>query len=385
MRILHSSDWHLGRRLYGYGLLEDQAVVLDQFCTMASDSRPDLIVLAGDLYDIANPPADAVRLMNDVLTRLKREVKCPVVVISGNHDSAERIGFASELLEESGLWMVGGLSRMSSPLRLRDGSGTVAIHPLPFVDSLVIGDWLRRNDPERQASLYGGQWGSLLDVIRSGFRAKERNVLITHAAVSRGIRSESEREIGTADIVDPAQFFGFDYVALGHLHRPQTVGEERLRYSGSLLKYSESEAGQTKSAALVEMDGQGQLHTELLPFSPRRELRLLSGSYLDLSRGRPPDVGAEDYVFFRFSESVPEPEAEAVLRRLYLNFMNVRWSTGVADSAEPALHLLDAVEVDDMELFRVFFKHTMDADLEPGMPEILERAMALVDRAEEDA
>lgn len=384
MRILHSSDWHLGRRLYGYGLLEDQSVVLDQFCTMAREHRPDLIVLAGDLYDIANPPADAVRLMNDVLTRLKRTVACPIVVISGNHDSAERIGFASELLEESGLWMVGGLSRISAPLRLRDESGSVSIHPVPFVDSLQVGDWLRRNDPGAESTLYGAQWGSLLNVIRAGFRARDRNVLIAHAAVSRGMRSESEREIGTADIVDPALFYGFDYVALGHLHRPQTVGEQRIRYSGSILKYSESEAGHVKSAALVEMNGGGELRTEILPFTPRRELRLLSGSYRDLSRSRPADVGADDYVFFRFSEAVPEPEAESTLRRLYRNFMNLRWASEDSPTHETSLSLLDAGEVDDLELFRVFFKHTTDAELEPGMESIVQQAIALVDRAEEE-
>lgn len=385
MRILHSSDWHLGRRLYGYSLIEDQARVLDQFCAMAIALKPDLIVLAGDLYDIANPPADAVRLMNDVLTRLVKEGRSRILVIPGNHDSAERIGFAAELLAESGLWMVGGLTRLGSPLRLKDEHGIVAVHALPFIDFIAATAWLQERAAKREPSLYGAPWGSLLDEMRLSFRRKERNMLVAHAAVARAIRSDSEREIGTAEIVDAGLFSGFDYVALGHLHRPQSVGEDRVRYSGSLMKYSESEATQEKSATLVEMNKEGQISLEVFPFTPPRDLRVIEGSYHELSRRVPAGIQRQDYIFFHFSEDVAVPEAESALRRLYPNFMNLRWAEAVVPrDDESPLQLLDAPAVDDLELFRMFYRHTMDQELEPEMHEVLEEVFAVVDRSEED-
>lgn len=361
MRILHSSDWHLGRRLYGFHLLEDQAHVLEQFTGMAADTNPDLIVLAGDLYDIANPPAESIRLMNDVINRLVLDLKKRVLVISGNHDSADRIGFASRLLEESGLLMVGDLSRIGSPLRLKDEHGTVAFHPLPFVESGAIEAYLDRVAPGREPVLYGAAMGALLDHIRRDFRKKERNVLIAHLAVVGAAPTESEREIGATGIMDASLFYDFDYVALGHLHRPQSVGD-RIRYSGSLLRYSESEAGQQKSASLVTIDGAGSITIDALPFSPRRELHVLEGSYFDLRDRIPEGVNAEDYVFFRFKESVPEPDADVYLRKRYPNFMNLRWAQTSMGSND--LPLIQEERMSDIELFRSFYEYTMGEQID---------------------
>lgn len=381
MRILHSSDWHLGRRLYGFHLLEDQAAVLEQFIDMAADVRPDLIVLAGDLYDIANPPAEAIRLMNDVINRLVLGLKCRVLVISGNHDSADRIGFASRLLEESGLLMVGDLSRIGSPLRLRDEHGVVAFHPLPFVEAGAIQAYLDRVAPDREPSLYGAVMGSLLDHVRGGFRRKERNVLIAHLAVVGAAPSESEREIGTTGILDASLFYDFDYVALGHLHRPQTIGQ-RIRYSGSLLRYSESEAGQQKSASVVEIDASGDVHIEALPFSPPRELHVLEGSYFDLRDRIPEGVQPEDYIFFRFEETVPEPDADVYLRKRYPNFMNLRWAQDTSVGMQD-LPLIQEEQMSDMELFRSFYEYTMGESTDAEQDALLATVFQTLEEGEE--
>jgi exonuclease SbcD len=380
MRILHSSDWHLGRRLYGFHLLEDQAYVLQQFIRMAAETEPDLIVLAGDLYDIANPPAESIRLMNEVINELVLDHKRRVLVISGNHDSADRIGFASRLLEESGLLMVGDLSRIEAPLRLRDEYGSVAFYPVPFLETGAIEDYLKRAMPDGQPALYGAAMGSLLDHIRRRFRRKERNVLIAHLAVVGAAPTESEREIGAAGILDAGLFSDFDYVALGHLHRPQSI-HDRIRYSGSLMSYSESEAGQQKSASLVTIDGSGNVTVETLPFSPRRRLHVIEGSYFELRDRIPEGVNAEDYIFFRFHETTPEPDADVQLRKRYPNFMNLRWAQSSLTNMD--LPLIQKENISDIELFRLFYHYTTGEQLDEEQSGLVALALEKLSKGEE--
>lgn len=380
MRILHSSDWHLGRRLYGFHLLEDQAYVLQQFIRMAAETEPDLIVLAGDLYDIANPPAESIRLMNEVINELVLGHKRRVLVISGNHDSADRIGFASRLLEESGLLMVGDLSRIEAPLRLRDEYGSVAFYPVPFLETGAIEDYLSRAMPDGQPALYGAAMGSLLDHIRRRFRRKERNVLIAHLAVVGAAPTESEREIGAAGILDAGLFSDFDYVALGHLHRPQSI-HDRIRYSGSLMSYSESEAGQQKSASLVTIDGSGNVTVETLPFSPRRRLHVIEGSYFELRDRIPEGVNAEDYIFFRFHETTPEPDADVQLRKRYPNFMNLRWAQSSLTNMD--LPLIQKENISDIELFRLFYHYTTGEQLDEEQSGLVALALEKLSKGEE--
>lgn len=380
MRILHSSDWHLGRRLYGFHLLEDQAYVLQQFIRMAAETEPDLIVLAGDLYDIANPPAESIRLMNEVINELVLGHKRRVLVISGNHDSADRIGFASRLLEESGLLMVGDLSRIEAPLRLRDEYGSVAFYPVPFLETGAIEDYLKRAMPDGQPALYGAAMGSLLDHIRRRFRRKERNVLIAHLAVVGAAPTESEREIGAAGILDAGLFSDFDYVALGHLHRPQSI-HDRIRYSGSLMSYSESEAGQQKSASLVTIDGSGNVTVETLPFSPRRRLHVIEGSYFELRDRIPEGVNAEDYIFFRFHETTPEPDADVQLRKRYPNFMNLRWAQSSLTNMD--LPLIQKENISDIELFRLFYHYTTGEQLDEEQSGLVALALEKLSKGEE--
>lgn len=380
MRILHSSDWHLGRRLYGFHLLEDQAYVLQQFIRMAAETEPDLIVLAGDLYDIANPPAESIRLMNEVINELVLGHKRRVLVISGNHDSADRIGFASRLLEESGLLMVGDLSRIEAPLRLRDEYGSVAFYPVPFLETGAIEDHLKRAMPDGQPALYGAAMGSLLDHIRRRFRRKERNVLIAHLAVVGAAPTESEREIGAAGILDAGLFSDFDYVALGHLHRPQSI-HDRIRYSGSLMSYSESEAGQQKSASLVTIDGSGNVTVETLPFSPRRRLHVIEGSYFELRDRIPEGVNAEDYIFFRFHETTPEPDADVQLRKRYPNFMNLRWAQSSLTNMD--LPLIQKENISDIELFRLFYHYTTGEQLDEEQSGLVALALEKLSKGEE--
>ena len=261
MRILHTSDWHLGKLFEGHHLTDDQAFILDDFVQVARDSKPDAIIIAGDLYDRSVPPQEAVTLFNDVLNRIIGDLKIPTIAIAGNHDSAERIEFGSELLRSSGLILTGHpLSK--SLLTLDDTHGPVDFIPIPFATPEALRSALREAGSD--ASLQGFSAAMQRQVDEALQQSKSsRKVAIAHAFVTGGHTSESERDLqvgGTGDVA--AQVFDpFVYTALGHLHRPQWIDAKRrgeaIRYSGSLLPYSFSEIDQPKSVTLVELGAEG--------------------------------------------------------------------------------------------------------------------------------
>lgn len=323
MRILHSSDWHLGKLFEGHHLTEDQSYVLDAFVELARDAKPDVVLVAGDLYDRAVPPQEAVVLLNDVFTRLVRDLQVPVVAIAGNHDSAERIDFGSNLLQDAGLTLVGHpLSR--NLLTLEDPFGPVDFVPIPFASPESLRSALRKQQEEDFVQGFGAAMQRQVDeaLVHSSSR---RRVAIAHAFVTGGHTSESERELqvgGAGDVA--AQIFDpFVYTALGHLHRPQWIDRERrghaIRYSGSLLPYSFGETEQLKSATLVELGADGVEHVEYLPLSPRRQLRKIEGAFDDIMRAASHDPNREDYIWFELTDPGLVLQAMSRLQEFYPN------------------------------------------------------------------
>ena len=298
MRLIHTADWHLGRLFHNVHLTRDQEHVLEQLVELARDVRPDAVIVAGDLYDRAVPPTEAVDLLDHVLTELVDGLGVPVVAIAGNHDSAVRVGFASTLLRERGLHLVGELPQAASPIVLRDEHGPVRICALPFADPAearhVYGDEAIH---DQQAVAAAGVRQAL-----AATAPDERRVLVAHAFVAGGLESESERplSVGGAQQVPAGMLAGFDYVALGHLHRPQTCGSETTRYAGSLLKYSFAEAAHDKSVCVVEIGprgsapgeagraGRAAVAVETVALSPRRDVRRLEGTLAELLARGPP-------------------------------------------------------------------------------------------------
>ena len=282
MRFLHTADWHLGRLLHGVSLIEDQAHALDELVALARDCRPDAVLISGDVYDRAVPPTEAVALLDDTLCRLLLDLRLPVVVIAGNHDSPYRLGFAARLLSAVGLHVIGEPRAAPAPFVLDDRHGAVEVFCLPYAEPAVVRERLGLDDGVRDHD------GAMRAQIRALPRDHGRRaVLLGHAFVVGGAECESERplSVGGAGTVGADCFDGFAYVALGHLHRPQVFAGGRVRYCGSLLKYSFSEAEHAKSVSLVEIDRDGATAVEEVALTTRRDLRRLRGTLDELLRG----------------------------------------------------------------------------------------------------
>jgi DNA repair protein SbcD/Mre11 len=351
MRFLHTSDWHLGKTLCSMSMLEDQAHALEQLVLMIRDARPDAIVVAGDIYDRAVPPKEAVSLLDDWLIRVIRKESIPVLLIAGNHDSPERLGFGSGFLGEQGLHVVGSWSADSRPVVF----GNVAFHLLPYGDPATIRYTLDDETIHTHQDAMAAQLAKVRAIHPEGLRS----VIVAHAFVTGGLVSESELALalGGAGEVDGRLFETFDYTALGHLHRPQDVGGmSHVHYAGSLLKYSASEASQVKAVTLVEVPEQGPVHTEPMPLTPRRDLRKLKGHFQDLLVGN--EAGnREDYIFVELLDAGPVLDAMARLRQKYPNLMGLQTAQeNVPD--EPGVLNVDHRSLDPETLFSRFFLET---------------------------
>ena len=360
MRILHTADWHLGRIFHGEHLTAHQAHVLDQFVAMAREVRPHAVIIAGDVYDRAVPPPDAVALLDDVLSRLVSETDAHVILIAGNHDSAARIGFGARLLAAARVHVRGRFDPAVEPVTVEDDHGPVHILPLPFLEPLEVrntlnhqaevagaadetakgeGETPAREVPAIAAEDQAAAMRAALAAAAARLPGEGRRVLVAHATVAGALLSDSERPlaIGGVEAVPPDLLAGFHYVALGHLHRPQAAGAETVRYAGSLLKYSFSEAGHEKSATFVEMDGEGRCAVELLPFSPKRDVRILTGTLEALLERAAEDPGREDWLLARLEDAMPPPDAFERLRQAWPNLLQVELRpAGAAGAVEGA-------------------------------------------------
>lgn len=294
MRLLHTSDWHLGRSFHGASLLEEQAAALARIVELAREAAVDAVVIAGDLYDRAIPPAEAVMLFNDTLARL-RDSGAAVVAIAGNHDSHVRVSIYDPLLSSFGVTIRGDVRRAHEPVLVspRLGGSPVAIYPLPYLEPAVDGPALATPPEEGAAPAavrlrHEDVTRLALDRIRRDLRGRpdHRSVLVAHTFVAGGESSESEREltIGNVDRVSVAAFAGFDYVALGHLHGSQQLDGPRVAYAGTPLPYSFSEQHQSKSVRIVELDAAGTATVEIVPLQVGRSLCTLEGGIEQLLR-----------------------------------------------------------------------------------------------------
>lgn len=347
MRFLHTSDWHLGKTLCNANLLEDQAHALDQVVAMVRETRAEALVVAGDLYDRAVPPKEAVALLDETLDRLVRGCGVPVLIIAGNHDSPERLGFAARFLGAQKLHMAGPLDAEAAPVVI----GSTAFHLLPYADPAMARFAL--DDPELRT--HQQVLAAQLERARRNHPAGCRFVAVAHAFVAGGSVSDSEigLSVGGTGEVDPALFAFSDYTALGHLHRPQEAGHSHVRYAGSLLKYSASEAAHVKALTLVEFPAKGAVRTEPLPISPRRDLRRLRGHFEDLMKA--PNGPSEDYLFLDLLDEGPVLDAMARLRQVYPNLLGIQ----PAATQSVAQEGVEEIRLEDLNpelLFRTFFQ-----------------------------
>ena len=318
MKIVHLSDLHLGKRVNEFSMLEDQAYILSSILRIIDEVGPEAVIVAGDVYDKPVPPAEAVELFDDFLWQLARR-KVQVFVVSGNHDSPERIAFASRLIDHSGIHLSPVYSGQVAPTTLADEYGPVRFYMLPFVKPTHV----RRYFEDKEISSYTDALRVAVDAM--AMDKTVRNVLVTHQFVTGAARSESEDvSVGGTDNVDAAVFDGIDYVALGHIHGPQNIGEPRIRYAGTPLKYSFSEAGHVKSVTVAILGEKGNLQVETIPLTPRRDLRELRGCYSDLvTRANYEGTATDDYLHITLTDEEDIPDVINRLRVIYPNLMKL--------------------------------------------------------------
>ncbi len=321
MRILHTSDWHLGRIFHGVHLTDDQAHVLEQLVQLVGEARPDVVLIAGDVYDRAVPPTEAVKLLDEVLSRILIDHQTPVVMISGNHDSPERLAFGRRLLEGQGLHLVGQLNDHLKPIVIEDAYGPVYFCPIPYAEPPLVRERLGI------ANAHGHEeaMAALVKQVSSRIPDDVRRVILTHAFVAGGTESESERplSVGGAGTITTSHFMPFHYAALGHLHQPQAAGAEHIRYAGSLMKYSFAEATHWKSVTLVEMDACGKVAFEEIALSPRRDVRCVEGYLNDILSAPPNAPGREDYLMVTLKDTGAILDAIGKLREVYPHVLHI--------------------------------------------------------------
>lgn len=356
MRILHTADWHLGRLFNGIHLTQDQAFVLDQLVDMVSEAQPDVMVIAGDVYDRAVPPPDAVALLDDTLSRIAVGLHVPVIVIAGNHDSPERVGFGARLMAAQNVHIFGRLSLPLAPVVLADKHGPVSFIGLPYAEPVTV----RQAFAQSEIHDHESAMRALTTCARECASATARSVLIAHAFVSGGSPSDSERplSLGGAETVSAECFDGFHYTALGHLHRPQQVVPARTTYSGSLLKYSFSEGNHEKGVTLVEMDGQGLVTLSQHPLLPRHDVRILEGTLAEIVARGQDDPRREDYVLVRLTDRGALVDPLGVVRDVYPHCLELDRSAFFATgSEEPGAVPSDHRSRSATELFSGFIQH----------------------------
>ena len=345
MRLIHLSDLHIGKRVNETNMLEDQVHILRQILAVIRMEKPDGVIIAGDVYDKSVPPAEAVTVFDSFLRGLAAE-RVPVFIISGNHDSPERLAFGGGLMAGAGIHISPVYDGTVEPVVLEDSLGPVYIWLLPFVKPTHV----RRAFPEETIESYTDACRVAVEHMDIDFGC--RNVLVTHQFVTGAATCESEElSVGGSDNVDGSVFDGFDYVALGHIHGPQNVGGNRMRYCGTPLKYSFSEANHCKSITVVDLQEKGSLTLRAVPLVPRRELRQLRGDFETLLNGTP----SEDYLHLVLTDEEDVPEALGRLRAVYPHTMKLSYdNTRTRES-----HIIDCADVQQkspLELFRELYE-----------------------------
>ena len=351
MKFVHLSDLHLGKRVNEYSMLEDQEYILTKIINIIDDEKPAGVIIAGDVYDKSIPSAEAVQMFDDFLTRLaKRNLQ--VFVISGNHDSPERMSFGSRLMDQSGIHISQVYSGKIEPFALKDEHGIINVYMLPFVKPAHV----KRFSDE---SIESYTDAIRVAVAEMNIAQSARNLLITHQFVTGATRSESEDiSVGGSDNVDVSVFDGFDYVSLGHIHSPQNCISERVRYCGTPLKYSFSEAKDNKSVTVVEIAEKGSLSVETVALVPMRDMVEIKGRYNEIMMKSFYENTSyqEDYIHITLTDEEDIVDAIGKLRTVYHNLMKLDYDNKRTRSVAQVDGAVDVETKTPIELFSDFYE-----------------------------
>lgn len=372
MKIFHTADWHLGKIVHNISMLEDQKYILQQFVRDVEKEKPDVVIIAGDLYDRSIPQVEAVQLLNDVLYEIVVNLNTPVLAIAGNHDSATRIEYGSGLMQKAGLFKVGRLTKNIEPIVLNDTEGEVHFYLVPFAEPTVV----REVFEDETVTSYDAAMRKIVDHIESKIDRTKRNVLIGHAFVTKDGEkadntSDSERRltVGGTECIDSTMFEAFDYVALGHLHQAHFVRSEKIQYAGSPLKYSESEVTHKKGYLNVKLEKES-IQVEKILFEPIRDMRIVKGT-LDEILTWPIN---EDYVFVELQNTGYVKGAVEQVRTVFPNVLHVQRADILHQLSEQS-NRVKRTSMSDEELFAQFYESITGQEPDELTGQLFEEAL----------
>ena len=351
MKLIHLSDLHIGKRIHEVSMLEEQKYIFLQILQLIDNVKPQAVLIAGDVYDKSIPPAEAVTHFDEFLFSLAQR-KLPVLIISGNHDSPERLSFAGRLLEHSGIHISPVYNGRVTPITLADEAGEVDFWLLPFIKPVHV----KRAHPDEEVVSYTD--ACRVAVEQMGIDKTRRNVLLTHQFVTGASTCESEEiSVGGSDNVDASVFEDFDYVALGHIHGPQNIGSNRIRYCGTPLKYSFSEANHHKSVTVVNLGAKGELSIDLHPLTPKHDLREIRGAFSEvMDKSFYENTPVEDYLHITLTDEQDVPEAIGQLRVVYPNLLKLSYDN-TRTRSDQVIEGPSAVEnKSPLQLFEEFYE-----------------------------
>lgn len=374
MKFIHTADWHLGKLVHGLYMTEDQRIVLNQFVKLVEEEKPDAVVIAGDLYDRSVPPIDAVELLDEILFKINVELNTPIIAIAGNHDSAERLSFGSSWYRNSHFYLTGKLQKAFQPIHLKGVNFYLVPYAEPgMVRHLLDDDTIHSHQDAMKA---------MIGTIEKSLNVNEPNVFVGHAFVLGGSTSESERtlSVGGSGCVGQELFSPFSYTALGHLHSPDAIKHDKIFYSGSLLKYSFSEAKQKKSVQIVEMNENGTFQIRYHSLAPKQDMRELEG-YLEelLDPSFYERQKREDYLKITLHDEGALLDPINKLRQVYPNVLHLERKMALADLKKSEQTTVQREEKkSEIELFAQFYQEMTTADFTPEKQQVMAE---MVDKA----
>ncbi len=380
MKILHLADLHLGKILQEQSLLEDQEYMLNEIIDIIKEEKIETVLISGDVYDRSVPPADAVNLLDDFLRKLIKELKIKVFIISGNHDSKDRLSFGSKIFEDEGLYIESRYNGKLRKVTLDDEYGKLNIYMLPFIKPIEV----RQFFEEDIENNYNTAINKIIS--RETIDTKERNIIMVHQFVTAGTnepeRMDSEMlSLGGIENVDVSNFDNFDYVAIGHVHGPQRIGRDTARYAGTMLKYSFSEIRNNKSVPIIDMKEKNNIDIKLIPLKPLRDMREIKGPIEELLKKENYEKGnTNDYIKAVITNEEPVFDAIGQIRRIYPNTLKleIRNSKTMNGIQEQDLNLEKLKKKSELELFADFYEAQNNVPLDENQKEIISKVIAEV-------
>lgn len=371
MKIIHLADLHIGKRVNEFSMIDDQKYILNQILEIIDNEKPDAVIIAGDVYDKQVPSIEAVELLDSFISDISKR-KTTTFIISGNHDSAERLAFGSSLMAMGKIYISPVYNGKISKYTLKNDFGSANFYLLPFVKPSHV----KRFFPDKKIESYTDAIKVVVDNLK--LDTSEINILIAHQFVTGASRTESEEiSVGGLDNVDASVFEDFDYVALGHIHRPQKIGTERIRYCGTPLKYSFSEVNDAKSVSIIEINSKEDFNLRTIPLIPKRDMRKIRGTYEELTtKNSYENTNTDDYIHVTLTDEFNVADAIQKLRVIYKNIMKLEYDN-MRTRESRKINLDDMVieNKNPLEIFSEFYKLQNNKEMNDEQKEIIKRIM----------